>query len=220
MAITTTSNLDTLWPSMSGISTKTIGKMRNTSLDNWPALHQQQTLYAHPPHSACSTSGSLPSALASPSSMVASSKKAASSSASVCIKNELQAKLSEFTWESEGSMDNEDDQHTCCLVTCLNYTIHNQELNLLIATRSIIWTRTFNSNMLRKVALTSRCKCYSFRSNWKRYDGNHHPHHDLVSSLLLEFSSEYCSPLSCHLCPSANSFLPSLTVVIPPPLLG
>ena len=100
------------------------------SLDNQSALRQQQTPYAHPPHSAHSTSGSLPSALASPSSTVASSKKAASSSASARIKNELQEKLSKFTRESEGRMDDEDDQRTRRLVARLNYTVRNQELNL------------------------------------------------------------------------------------------
>ena len=117
-------------PQSRPISAKAAGKMRTPSWDGQSSFRQQQTPYARPPYSTRS-SGSFPSTSTSPlagsSHSGTSAKKA--SSASACIKNELQEKLSEFAWESE-SRTEKDDQHTHRYVACLNYAVRDKELDM------------------------------------------------------------------------------------------
>ena len=81
------------------------------------------------------SSSSLPTTSASSLPVPGSSNGASgsstrkASSASACIKNELQEKLSEFTRESESHTE-KDDQHTCRYMACLNYAVCDKELEM------------------------------------------------------------------------------------------
>ena len=79
----------------SGMSAVAAGKMSTAFVDSRSAFHQQQSLYACPPHPVQS-SISLPSTTTSPGpSATLTGKKATFTSA--CVKNDLYKKLSDFT---------------------------------------------------------------------------------------------------------------------------
>jgi ATP-dependent exoDNAse (exonuclease V) beta subunit len=108
-------------------SAKAAGKVRSPSWNSRSSFNRQQQIsYAHPPHSVRSSS-SVPSSVFPAGSSGSATKKA--NSASAHITNELHEKLSDFTQESEGGME-EDDQHTHRYIAWLNYAVQDKEMGM------------------------------------------------------------------------------------------
>ena len=125
-------------------SAKAAGKVRTPSWDSHSSFNrQQQTPYVRSPHSVRSSS-SVSSSVSPGGPSGSATKKA--NSASAHIKNELHEKLSDFTWESEGRME-EDDQCTRCYVAQLNYAVWDKEMEMQ---RDQLTTEHANADLIHR----------------------------------------------------------------------